>query len=86
MPYSGSATTCDMSTAGLSFRCRRPLPLGAHVELMVDWPSRHDDKHPIELQVTGFVVRSERGKVGVRVTSRKFRVDTAPPLAIGATA
>jgi len=86
VPFVGSGTTCDMSTAGLSFRCRRALPVGSHVELMVDWPSRYGDVHPIELQITGFIVRSDRGRIAVRVTSRKFRVDEAPEVAMGATA
>jgi hypothetical protein len=77
MPCAGSGTTCDLSTAGLSFRCRRPLPTGSHIELMVDWPSKFADLYPIELQLTGFIVRSHNGKIGVRVTSRKFRVDSA---------
>src|SRR5262245_49699261 len=74
MPYSGSGTTCEMSTGGLSFRCRRSLPVGAHVEILVDWPSRHDDILPVELLMTGFILRSDRGRVSVRITSHKFRV------------
>ena len=86
LPYSGSGTTCDMSTAGLSFRCRRALPLGSHIELLVAWPSRHEDVYPIELQITGFIVRAEGGKTGVRVTSHKFRVEPEPAVAMGAIA
>jgi hypothetical protein len=77
-PCTGSGSTCDMSTTGLSFRCRRALPVGAHVELIIDWPPRYGDVYPIELQVTGFIVRTENGRIGVRVTSRKFRVDQVP--------
>ena len=84
LPFAGSGTTCDMSTTGLSFRCRRSLPVGSHVELMIDWPSRYGDVYPIELQVTGFIVRSDRGRIAVRVTSRKFRVEATPAVAIGA--
>ncbi len=76
MPYSGSGTTCDMSTSGLSFRCRRVLPVGSHIELLVAWPSRQDDA-PIELQFTGFIVRANGGKTGVRITSHRFRVEEA---------
>jgi hypothetical protein len=49
--------------------------VGAHIEIGVEWPSKYGDLYPIELQVTGFIVRSVGGKIGVRVTSRKFRVD-----------
>ena len=75
MPRSGSGNTCDLSSNGLSFRCRRPLPVGAHIEIGVEWPSKYGDLYPIELQITGFIVRSVGGRIGVRVTSRKFRVD-----------
>ena len=81
MPYSGSGTTSDMSTSGLSFRCRRTLPVGAHIELMIDWPSAADGAS-IELQITGFVVRTDGGKTGVRVTSHRFRVAQEPAAAI----
>ena len=70
----GSAITCDMSAAGLSFRSRKPLPVGAHVEMMVDWPASHEGIYPIGLQATGFVVRSSTARTAVRITSRKFRI------------
>src|SRR6185369_2974600 len=73
-PSTGAGTTCDLSSTGLSFRCRRTLPVGAHIELTVEWPSKYGDLYPIELLVTGFVVRSIGGRIGVRVASRKFRV------------
>jgi hypothetical protein len=74
MPRNGSGYTCDLSSGGLSFRCRRPLPVGVHIEMNLDWPSKYGDLYPIELQVTGFIVRSVGGKVAVRITSRKFHV------------
>jgi hypothetical protein len=76
LPRTGTGNTCDLSSSGLSFRCRRPLPVGAHIEMTIDWPSKYGDMYPIELLVTGFIVRSLGGKIGVRVTSRKFHVDT----------
>ncbi len=78
--------TCDMSTTGLSFRCRRALPLGAHIEITIAWPSRNVDQYPIDLQVTGFVVRGEHGKFGVRVNSHRFLVDSAVAEPIAASA
>lgn len=85
-PYSGSGMTCDMSTTGLSFRCRRPLPVGAHIELTVEWPSRNGENYPIDLQVTGFIVRADHGKLGVRVNSHRFIVNSAVEVPIAATA
>lgn len=71
---SGSGTTVDMSAAGLSFRCRRPLPVGAHVEILIDWPAKHRETDSMALLVTGFIVRSDGNRTAVRLTSRRFKV------------
>ena len=82
----GTGVTCDISSNGVSFRCRRPLPVGSHVEMIIDWPARHDDSYPIDLQATGFVVRSSATRAAVRITSRRFRIELAPAQPMGATA
>lgn len=74
LPYTGSGSTREISTTGLSFRCRRVLPVGAHIELTIEWPARNGENGPIDLQLTGFVVRSDAGKTAVRITSHRFRV------------
>jgi len=70
----GTGTTCDLSTGGLGFRCRRTLPVGAHIELSIEWPALYGDGLAMELQVTGFVIRAEGNRVGVRVNSHRFRL------------
>lgn len=82
----GTGMTCEISAAGLSFRCRKPLPVGAHIELMLDWPAKYGDLYPVGLQATGFVVRSDADRTAVHLTSRKFRIDSMPVHAIRATA
>ncbi len=74
---SGTGTTCEVSTNGLSFRTRKPLRVGSHVEMVIDWPAKFADEFPVDLRMTGFIVRSRNGRVGVRITSHKFRVETA---------
>lgn len=86
MPRTGMGTTCDMSTNGLSFRTRKPLPVGTHIEIVVDWPPRYGDLYPIDLVMTGFIVRSTGGRTGVRVSSRKFRVNAEASISYQATA
>ena len=86
MPRSGSGTTCDLSTGGLSFRCRRTLPVGTHIEMSVEWPPRFGDIYPIDLVMTGFIVRSTGGRTAVRVASRKFRVSAEAAVTYQATA
>jgi hypothetical protein len=72
----GSGLTRDISTSGLSFRARKPVPVGAHVELVLDWPAKYAETQPVDLQITGFVVRSDNGRTAVRITSHRFRVDS----------
>jgi hypothetical protein len=77
-PYTGISLTLDLSAGGIAFRCRKPLPVGSHIELLVDWPTRYRDVSPIELHVTGFVVRSANGRTAVRMTSHRLRVTEVP--------
>jgi hypothetical protein len=82
----GTGLTQDLSIHGIAFRCRKSLPVGAHVELLVDWPAKHGDLYPIELQVTGFVVRSNNGRTAIRMTSHRLRVMEPPAEPVRATA
>ena len=72
----GTGMTREMSTSGVSFRTRKPLPVGSHVEMIVNWPAKYGDDQPIDLQLTGFVVRSDGSRTAVRVTSRRFRINS----------
>jgi len=72
--YSGISLTLDLSASGIAFRCRKSLPVGSHIELLVDWPAKYRDAYPIELHVTGFVLRSANGRTAVRMTSHRLRV------------
>ena len=48
--------------------------MGAHIELSIEWPALYGDGLAMELQVTGFVIRAEGNRVGVRVNSHRFRL------------
>lgn len=76
----GSGTTCDISPGGLSFLCRDALPVGSHIEMVVQWPAKTAGRLPLDLRMTGFVVRSSQAGVAVRVTSHKLCADAAPAL------
>src|SRR5260370_9565820 len=65
----GTGTVHDMSSGGLSFRSRRQLPMGGHLELIIDCPATHSRRQfPIHLHPTGFVVRLTCSKTPVRTT------------------
>ena len=72
----GAGLTRDISTSGLSFRTRKPLPVGSHIELVLDWPAKYAEQQTIDLQLTGFIVRSDSGRTAVRITSHRFRINS----------
>ena len=77
LPLTGAGTTREMSSSGLSFRCRRPLPAGGHIELSIEWPARAEAEKPMELVITGIIIRSDGGRTPVRLTSKRFRTNPA---------
>ena len=70
----GTGLMRDMSASGLSFRTRRTLPVGSHIELVIDWPVRYAQTRPVDLQVTGFILRSDPGRTAVCITAHRFRI------------
>jgi hypothetical protein len=82
IPRWRAGKTCDLSSTGISFRCRHPLPPDAHLEMVIDWPSKRGGIHPICLRAAGHVVRSDNGKVAVWMTSCRMVIETAtsPPV------
>jgi len=74
-PRSGTGMTFDLGAYGVGFRSRRPLPVGARIVMSIAWPAKYAGIYPIDLLVTGLVLRSGPGRTAVRVTSRKLRTD-----------
>ncbi len=72
----GTATTCDLSTDGLSFDASDELPVGAYLSIVVDWPLRNYGLYPVELFARGIVLRSSAGKTAVVMSFRELRVIT----------
>jgi hypothetical protein len=54
--------------------------------MIIDWPAKFDDTYPIDLQSTGFIVRSDGNKTSVRMTARHLRINPAQAQPIGQTA
>ena len=80
-----SGITCDMSSTAVTFRCRKALPVGAHIEMAIEWPERQETC-PMELLATGFVVSSSATKAMVNMTAHRFRVELDPASPMGAIA
>ena len=70
---SGMGTTIDLSSGGILFQAGRSLPVGKQVELSIAWPARIADFPPLQLVVSGIVVRSEGNRNAIRMTHHEFR-------------
>jgi hypothetical protein len=70
---------CDMSTGGVIFRCGQALPVNAQIEMVIDWPPKHDNLYPICLRAAGHVVRSQGRKTAVRMTFCRMVIEKASP-------
>jgi hypothetical protein len=82
----GSGTTGDFSSTGVRFRCRRSLPLGAHIEMIVDWPASQEGLRPVHLHATGFIVRANGSQTAVRLTCCRFDLRDISTESMAATA
>jgi PilZ domain len=81
-----TGVTRDMSKNGVGFKARRPLPVGCHIELRIDWPARYNADYPVDLQATGFVIRSDQHRTAVRISSHRFLVNNADNAELSKTA
>ena len=77
-------TIQDMSSSGISFQCRGPLPVGCHLEVAIEWPATRGPC-PMRLLATGFVVRSSATRTAMQITWHRLRI-TPPATEISLTA
>lgn len=82
----GTGMTCDISQAGVGFLCGESLPEGAHIEVVAEWQARPAGQPPMNLRMTGFVLRSNQAAAAVAVTSHKLCAGTAQALVMRAVA
>lgn len=77
----GKARSIDISSRGVFMEVNRTFPTGALLELSLDWPLLRDGLHPMELRITGRVIRSNGRGTAVRALSHDacvFRVKQTP--------
>jgi hypothetical protein len=71
--------TCDMNTLGVCFQCRAAVPLNSHIEMVMEWPTKHDNLRPIYLRAVGRVVWGDGGKIAVRMSFCRMHIETVIP-------
>lgn len=64
-PVTGSGESVNVSRTGLLFRCEGRLITGDALVVVLDWPVAAPDEEPLKLVVTGNIVRTRRGMVGM---------------------
>src|ERR1039458_5244880 len=72
----GTGAIHNLSSNGISFQCRGPLPVGCHLEVAIEWPATRGPC-PITLPATTFVVPSSRTRNAIEITWHRLRI--APP-------
>jgi len=75
---SGIGKTLDVSSGGLLIETDRELPSGLNIELSIEWPVLLHNLVPLQLVVTGRVVRTREQRVGVRMVQHEFRTVSMP--------
>jgi hypothetical protein len=74
----GTGSTIDLSSGGILFESGRPLPEGLNVELAISWPVFLHNVAPLQLVARGRIVRSEGGRIAIRMIRHEFRTAGAP--------
>ena len=81
----GAGSTLDLSSGGVRFESGRTLPLGLNVELAITWPVLLHNVAPMQLVVQGRIVRSESGRIAIRMIQHEFRTVGMPANHCGAS-
>jgi c-di-GMP-binding flagellar brake protein YcgR len=69
----GTGHTIDMSSGGILFEAGANLPEGLNVELSIAWPMLLHNLKPMQLIVTGRIVRAQNGAAAIRTLTHEFR-------------
>jgi hypothetical protein len=69
----GVGQTVDLSSGGILFDPGRPLPVGLNVELSISWPVLLRNEAPMQLIVSGKIVRAGQNRIAVAMVQHEFR-------------
>jgi hypothetical protein len=74
----GVGQTMDLSSGGILFDAGRQLPVGLNVELSIAWPVLLHNVAPLQLIVSGRIVRSASNRIAVSMVQHEFRTTGLP--------
>ena len=75
---SGSGTSVDLSSGGILFDAGRPVPLGLNVDLSIFWPVLLHNTAPLQLIVSGRVMRASGNCAAIQMMQHEFRTIAQP--------
>ena len=70
----GRGKTINISSSGILFATEQPLLLNADVELMLRWPVLLNNEVPLQLKVSGKVMRTDGSRAAIEISQYEFRV------------
>lgn len=73
----GTGTSLDLSSGGISFTTPSPVKVGSYLELSVSWPVLLDQSCPLQLVASGRVVRSDHQCTAIAMDRHEFRTSGA---------
>jgi hypothetical protein len=81
----GTGHTLDLSSSGILLDAGRHLPQGLNLELSVSWPVLLHNVAPLQLSVSGRIVRSDGHRAAIQMVQHEFRTAGVAPDQRGAT-
>ena len=69
----GVGRTLDLSSGGILIETEHQLPVGLNVELSVSWPVMLHNVSPMQLAISGKIVRCAGQRAAIRMTQHEFR-------------
>ena len=74
----GTGRTMDLSSSGVLIDAGRPLPAGLNMEVSITWPVLLHNVAPLQLVISGRIVRAKGTNVAVRMVQHEFRTVGVP--------
>jgi hypothetical protein len=75
---SGTGRTVDLSSGGICFETGRQLPVGLSIELAIAWPALLHNVAPMQLVVSGRIVRTNGSQAAIHMVQHEFRTAGVP--------
>jgi hypothetical protein len=80
-PLLGRGRTVDMSASGLNVELDRDLPIGARLEITMNWPGVYHGVERTRLTLSARVVRCADSRAALKIYSSQFRPTAIPRVA-----